>query len=292
VNEQELRQAMRTTMATASAPPPMNETPVLDAARRAIRRRRARWAGVSSAVAVVAVVGVAVAVVVATSGGADPGGRGGAAPAGTTTSSAGNDTSNVEPTKPSWPDGQTDRTARSGPHFDQGVALLEALVESVPPGYESPPGLKYEDPSYAGAGYLRGNQAQYIDTFDGVQVWTYDAQLPLVQGKGVGELYVEVTSPGTPVTGEGCSLGTEFWGMKATCAEHTVSGEKVGVFTPAADERRDFDSWAGYRDDDGRVVFVAQSAGFVGSGKPGLTEPPLAATRLAQLAADPRFRLG
>jgi hypothetical protein len=113
-----------------------------------------------------------------------------------------------------------------------------------------------------------------------------------VQGTRVGELYVEVTSPGTPVTGEGCGLGTEFWGMKATCAEHTVGGEKVGVFTPKATERADFASWAGYRDDDGRVVFVAQSASYAGSGKARPRQPPLAAGWLAQLAADPRFRLG
>lgn len=291
MNEQELRRAMHATMATATAPPPMNETPVLDAARRAERRRRARWAGMASAAAAVAVVGVAVVVVAATSGaGGDTAGGPGGVGGGTPTSITG--TTSTGGTEPSWPDGQTDRTATSGPRYDQGVALLEALVESVPPGYESPPGLRYADPAYAGAGYLRGHQAQYADTIDGVQVWTYDAQLPLVQGERVGELYVEVTSPGGPVTGDGCTLGSEFWGMKATCAEHTVGGEKVGVFTPAATERQDFASWAGYRDDDGRVVFVAQSADFAGSGKPGLAKPPLPAGRLAQLAADPRFRLG
>lgn len=42
MSEQEFRSALRAMMTDTVPPPPMSEAPVLDAARRAQRRRRAR----------------------------------------------------------------------------------------------------------------------------------------------------------------------------------------------------------------------------------------------------------
>jgi hypothetical protein len=286
MNEQELRRAMRATMATATAPPAMNETPVLDAARRAERRRRARWAGVGSAAAAVAVVGVAVVVVAATSG---AGGDQAAGPAGTTTTSTTKTGTTTRGTEPSWPNGQTDRTAPNGPEYDKGVALLTELGSVVPAGYELPDGLK-------GTGDLAGapmqyHQAQYADTVDGSEVWEYLADVVVTKGSGYGRLLAEVHTPGNGMTGEGCGLKPGLWGMRGTCTEVVVDGKRVGVFTPDRGEADQFDQWAGYRYDDGTMVFIAQAHDRAYTNFPPLAGPPLSTKRLAELAADPRFRL-
>ncbi|HEY7594927.1 MAG TPA: hypothetical protein VH969_17380 [Actinophytocola sp.] len=285
MNEQELRQAMRATMASATVPPPMNETVVLDAARRTERRRRARWAGVGSAVAAVAVVGFAVVVVAVTSGAGGPVGIGSGAPSTLQTPPK----ATASGTEPSWPDGQTDRTATSGPRFDQGVMLLDALRAVAPPGLGTPEDLQYEDPAYVGGGPLRYHQAQYEDTIHGTQVWEYMAALPVTKGAGVGELLVEVTTAGSGVAGDGCDL-PPLWGLEGSCTEQTVAGRRVGVFT-ATGGRQDFETWAAYRHEDGTLVYVAQSATYDGSGKPGLGGAPMPVRRLAELATDARFRL-
>ncbi|MPZ79497.1 MAG: hypothetical protein GEV28_03485 [Actinophytocola sp.] len=282
MNEQDFRHALRDTMTTVAVPPPMSEVVVLDAARLAQRHRRARWAGAGSAAAAVAVIGAAVVVVAATSG---AGGSGAVQP-GVAPSSTGSE----QPSKTgtSWPNGQTDRTARSGPEFDKGEALLGELAGAVPPGYGAPDDLTYEDPDYSG-GPLRFSQAQYEDTVGGTEVWEYLAQQPITEGNGVGQLFVEVTTPGNAMAGDGCALAPSLWGMAGTCEEHVVGGNAVGVFTPA--DRQDFHSWAGYRYDDGTVVFVAQSLDYPGSAKPPLAAAPLTARQLAELAADERFLL-
>jgi hypothetical protein len=62
MNEQEFRGALHDTMTVAVAPPPMNEVAMLDAAKRAHRQRRARFAGAASVLAVLVIaVGLAVA---------------------------------------------------------------------------------------------------------------------------------------------------------------------------------------------------------------------------------------
>jgi hypothetical protein len=286
VNENELRQAMRATMTASAAPPPMNETVVLDAARQNLRRRRARWAGAGSAAAAVAAIGVAAVVVLATSGAGGSGSPVGAPP----TTTSGQPTSG-EPSKTdtSWPNGQPDRTARNGPEYDRGEALLAALTEVVPAGYGAPEDLSYEDPSYSG-GPLRFSQASYVDTVDGEEVWEYLADQPITKGNGVGRLFAQTTTPGSAVAGEGCALSPTLWGMEGECAEQVVDGKRIGVFTPTGD-RQDFDSWAGFAHPDGTVVFVAQGRDYPGSGRPALTEAPLSARQLAELATDPRFRL-
>jgi hypothetical protein len=287
MNENDLRQALRTTMATASQPPPMSELSVLDAARLAQRRRRARWAGVGSAAAAVLVVTMAVVVVAATSGagGSQPGALRPPPPTSSTTTSE-------QPTDSttSWPNGQTDRTADNGPEFERGQRLLDELDAVVPPGYESPDDL-------LGTGELAGapmkdHQAQYAETVEGVEVWDYMADAIVTKGNRFGRLLAEVHTPGNGATGAGCDLAPALWGLEAGgCSEVTVDGKRVGVFYSSDPELDQFDHWAGYLHDDGTVVWIAQAGFRAFTNFPPLAGPPLTERRLAELAADPRFHL-
>jgi hypothetical protein len=289
MNEQELRHALRATMATATTPPPMNETPVLDAARRAERRRRARWAGAGSAVAAAAVVGLAVVVVGVTSGSGRDGavGPGGGTPTSTTSEPPTSSGSSGKGTEPEFPDGQTDATARSGPRYETGLSLLESMSDVVPPGYEAPRGMKYTDPAYEGT--LDSNQAAWDGKVNGVDVWRYTAIQPLVKGNRMGKLTIEVSAPGNEFTGTACELGN-LWGYEGTCTEKKVDGKRVGLFvsTPASPTA---DRCAVYRWDDGTVVWVSQSAGYGDSGMASLTALPYSPERLVQLATDEKFHL-
>lgn len=301
MNEQELRHALRATMTVVDTPPPMSETSVLDAARQAQRTRKARLAGLGSAAAVSAIAVAAVVLVSnAGSGSTDVGQSGGTATQATTThptaiatvpgggADATPDPS--EDTKTSWPNGQTDRTARSGPQFERGEVLLGKLTEVVPAGFDAPTDLKYADPKYTGE--LRFSESQFSDYVDGAEVWEYRAVQPVAKDGGLGELLVQVYTPGNRMTGDGCALAPTLWSIEGgICEEKVVDGKRVGVFTPPGGQYG-LHSWAGYRLGDGTVVFLAQSLGYEGSGKPALTEAPLSADRLAELAADPRFLPG
>jgi hypothetical protein len=291
MNEQELRAAMRATMATATAPPPMSETPVLDAARRDERRRKARWAGVGSAVAAAAVVALAVVVVATTSGagGTSPVGAGSPTSSATGTSSqdpsgsaTNTETSNTEP---DWPDGQTDATATAGPHYDTGVALLESMATVVPAGFEAPRGLEFPG---GGAGLLDMSQAAWDGKSAGVDVWDYYATLPLTKGTRMGELIVDVKTPGNEATGTGCDLGN-LWGWEGTCVARTVGGEPVGLWTGTEAQPG---RAASFRHDDGTVVWVFQSPEYFGSGRPALSDLPYSDQQLLELATDEKFHLG
>ncbi|MGH3878683.1 MAG: hypothetical protein ACRDSK_16750, partial [Actinophytocola sp.] len=242
-------------------------------------------AGAGSAAAAVAAIGIAMVVVLATSGTGGSGSPVGAPPT-TSEQPTGGEPSKTDT---SWPNGQPDRTARNGPEFDNGQALLAALTEVVPEGYDAPEDLSYEEPGYSG-GPLRFSQASYEDTVDGQEVWRYLADQPITKGNGVGRMFVETVTPGNGAAGEGCALSPTLWGMEGECTEQVVGGERIGVFTATGD-RRDFHSWAGYLADDGTVVYVAQGRDYPGSGRPALATAPLSAEQLAELAADPRFRL-
>ena len=78
--------------------------------------------------------------------------------------------------------------------------------------------------------------------------------------------------------------------MDSTCTETMVDGKRVGVFTKT-DEGDQFDQWAGYRYDDGTVVFVGQARFRAFTNFPPLAGQPLPVHRLAELATDPAFRL-
>lgn len=279
MNEQDFRVALHQAMAGQQAPPPMSDGPVLDAAHRDRRRRRALFAGVGSAAAVV-VIAVGVVVLAPIDRNPAPSHVGGAQVTTTTTIPSPDKPSDTEP---SWPNGQTDRTARQGPQYDRGVALAGELDVVIPDGYESPDDLRSGDGSFL----LKSNQAQYADTVDGVEVWEYMAIAPLTKGAGVGELIVEVHTPDARETGQGCAM-TPLWGVQGSCTEISVDGKTVAVGTTDRDQ---FDQWAGYRYEDGTVVYVAQSKGNRNSGKPALDGLPFTQEQLAALAVDPRFRV-
>ncbi len=280
MNEQDFRVALHQSMAGQQAPPPMSDGAVLDAARHDRRRRRTLFAGVGSAAAVV-VITVGVVVLAPIDRNPTPVHVGGAQITGTTTTVPSTD--KPSDTEPSWPNGQTDRTARQGPQYDRGVALAGALDGVIPEGYESPDDLRSGDGSFL----LKSNQAQYADTVDGVEVWEYLAIAPLTKGGGVGELTVEVHTPDARETGQGCAL-IRFWGGEGTCTEIPVDGKTVGVTTT---DEGPADQWAGYRHKDGTVVYVAQSVADPTWGKPALDSLPFTAEQLAALAADPRFKV-
>jgi hypothetical protein len=285
MNEQDFRDALRHTM-TVEAPPPMSDAPVLDAAHRDRGRRRAMLAGIGSAFAVAAIaVGV---VVIGPSGdeGVQVGG-----PAVQTTDQAnqppqtGTPDPDTKSTETSWPNGQTDRTATSGPQFDRGVTLAAALDAVIPAGYESPDDLTAGDAA-SGTYPLKSHQAQYVDTVNGTEVWSYDARAPLTKGNGVGELSVTVLTPGLGGTGQACDIAKSMGVPDGKCAEVTVDGKKVGVFASAEDAN--FQT-AVYRLDDGKSVAVTQSPVYSNAGRPGLDGMPMTSEQLAALAVDSRF---
>lgn len=281
MNEHELKQSMRDTMAVTTMPPPMSETPVLEAGRRAKRRRRAQWAGAGSVAAVVA---IAVGVVIVA-----PGGGGG--PTVQLGDAQTTETAPGEKTETSWPNGQTDRTATSGPRYDKGVTLHDGLRAALPDGVEAPDGLTYEDKDYGG-GPLNRHQSQYDDTIGGTEVWRYDAYVPVTKGTGLGEVSVEVITAGNPAVGDGCALAASVWQTGGTCEDVRAGGGTVGVVTVGADaENWNYEQSAIFRHQDGTVVIVAQARTYAGSGQPAMPELPLTRDQLAGLAVEAGFKL-
>lgn len=274
MNEQDFRTELRRTMATNQEPPPMSEVPVLDAAHRDRTRRRAMLAGIGSAAAVAV---IAVGVVIVAPSGSGGGGVDVAVQPTDTTAAA--DTTN---TQTSWPNGQSDRTARSGPEFDRGVTLSGLLDEVLPPGYGSP------DDLVGPGGYdVKRNQAQYVDTVNGTEVWEYSAATPLTKDDGVGEMFVSVHTPGSWFTGDGCELLDQpqpF--IFAECTEIVVDDKRVAV-SELTNVSRKPNQTACYRHEDGTVVLIGQTLRS-SAGSP-LASLPLTAQRLAELATDPRF---
>ncbi|MEU7904609.1 hypothetical protein [Actinoplanes sp. NPDC049118] len=276
MNENDLREAMRSTLVITPEPPPMDSAAAVTAGRRAVRRRMT-LAGAGAATVLVAL-GVAAAgpglrLV--------PGGSPWAGPGPTPTIPAPADT------KPSWPidgDGkpQEDATARSGERYEQGRRVLDGILAVVPDGYTTPTGD-------AGDGIpLRDHQA----AVEGDGSWGYLASAAVARDKGTGRLLVEVHTADNTLAKEPCALARQFWGMGGTCEETKVGAARIGVVVaPGSDSR--LDQWAAYRYPDGIVVFVAQArtATNADSGMKPLAELPLTVPQLAALAADPRFHL-
>jgi hypothetical protein len=297
MNEHEFRQALHDTMTVATPPAWMNESPVLDLAKRAHRRRQATWASAGSAVAVMAVVAGAMVLTPNGDDGAPSVTVGGTGTSSDTTASTGTEPpgSGIElsgdETKPPWPNGQTDATATAGAEYDRGVQLIDELTGAAPDGFETPDGLVYADPAYEG-GKLRNHQAAWLGKTGDADVWSYLAYLPVSANGGVGKLYVDVISAPNDVAGEGCALSMSY-GSEAsrTCEEVTVGGVTVGVVTDTGPSA-EFDQLASYRHADGTVVFVAQDTEFKGSGQQPLATAPFTSQQLAELATDARFHLG
>ncbi|MET8267920.1 hypothetical protein ACWD8I_27680 [Micromonospora arida] len=279
MNEEELREGLRSEMAGITPPPPLSTTAALRAARRTHFRRRALWASLGSAAVVLAVTGFAA---VATPDGHvyQPAGQGPLTPP-----DASGDT------KEPWPNGpdgqpQEDRTARAGSKYDQGVHLLTEAVSVVPSGYttpEDPPGRSAEERM------LRTHQAQFEAKVDGVDVWSYSSSVAVAQGEGTGRVIVEVHDAGNQLPTEPCDLAQEFWGMRGACQVETVGAVRVGVVVRPGDDDR-LDQWSAYRHPDGVVVFVAQGVRLDES-RPALTKLPFSVPQLAALAVDERFHL-
>lgn len=288
MNEQDFKNALRQTMTVQPAPPPMSDAVVLEAAHRDVKRRRAMMAGFGSAAAVAAVVvGVAVIAPGAGSGSAPGGGVEVGAQQTTPPPASGTATEGAGKSSETLPSGMTDKTERNGPNADRGRALATELDAVVPDGYGAPGDLMGKGGEGQIEGTLKWNQANLDSNAGGNQEWSYLAITPLTKGTGVGELVVEVSTPrdGTS-TGAVCDL-PPFWGESGTCAEVTVGDKKVAV----VNDTERFDQWAGYRHDDGTMVYVAQAAEYSGGGHPALAGPPFTIEQLAALAADPRFNL-
>ncbi len=281
MREDELREALRGTMAASPPPRPMTANTTIRAARRERLRRLIAWALPSSVLAV-AVIVLATSIVSGAAGrGLLPGQRPMPLPI------TGGDSQQPWPT---GPDGepQEDRTARVGDRYDAGVRLLERLVAAVPGGHTAP-----TDPtppnSNEGPG-LRYHQAQFADSVNGTEVWEYMAIAAVAQGDGTGRVLAEVHTRGNALPTGTCELARAFWGMGGDCQVVTVGTTLVGVATrqPEGDSR--FDQWAAVRHPDGVVVFVAQSVRF-DDARPALAAPPFSTEQLAALAADEQLHL-
>jgi hypothetical protein len=267
MNENDLREALHTTVLVAPAPPPMDSAIALGAGRRTVRRRRVAMAAAVAAVTFVAV-------------GAGLPQLGGAAPFVPAAQPSTPPAPSVTDPKPSWPAPQEDATAKSGPRAEQGQKVLDGILALAPSDYTTPGGES--------AGYpMRDRQA----AIDG-PAWSYQARAALAKDGGTGLLLVEVHTKGNGLPAEPCALARTFWGMPGTCQVVRVGQAKVGVVVePGADKR--LDQWAAYRYPDGTVVFAAQSRSLKmgGAGLSPLAKEPLSVPQLAKVATDTRFRL-
>ncbi|KAA2254966.1 hypothetical protein F0L68_29795 [Solihabitans fulvus] len=299
MDERELKDALREVMVASSPPPPMAPEAALRTAHSARRRRRAMLTG---GVAALAVVGIAVGAVLVprgSGGGLDSAGSGAkltnsAPPTQRLTGTAthpGSDTKTVWPTGPNGKP-QTDRTASSGPRFDQGAKLLNQLASSVPAGYAVPENLKAATQNWVGP--LTHEQAQFEQKVGDREIWQYSATTPVTKSgddSRVGELFTEVDTAGNNLPADLCLLAQKLWGMPGECQVVDVAGKPVGVVTKPTSDRKAFDQWAAYRHPDGTVVYVAQAREYANTGLTGLGELPLTVQQLAALATDPKFRL-
>jgi hypothetical protein len=298
MNEQELRDGLRKVIVASSPPPSMNPNAALDSARRAHKRRRATYAGAGAGLAVVAMAAGAV-FALAPSGGQplpiDPAVQQ-APPRPVMT---GNETppGSGGKTETSWPDGQTDRTARSGPQAAKGNALLDAVKGSVPDTLTV--NLKTE---YSSGHPVTSSQSQFEDYVGGdqsKQIWEHLATVAVnrktAPNGGTGRIFVQVVTPGRTTPTDVCEVAKDFWGMGGTCAPQQIQGKTVGVITKSNDPR--IDQAAAYRYDDGTTVVVAQSmqpTNSRGGNEPvpgSMTAPPLTIEQLAPLALNPAFKV-
>jgi hypothetical protein len=277
MTEQMLREALRETMAASRPPAPMSPAEMVRVARRARVRRHVGWAGVGS-VALVATLAVAVAVVPGTPG---PASTIGSVPSRYPTPTPPVTASGTAQPFPTGPDGSPmqDRTARTGARYDQGLQLLDKLVQVVPAGYTAP-----DQPD------LRQHQAQFAGRVNGLDVWEYLASVAVANGGGTGQLLADVFTPGNPLSGDSCVLTKQFWGMGGVCQVVSVGTAQVGVVVQPTGDRR-LDQWAAFRHPDGTVVVVAQARQLIAGTAPPLAALPLSVPQLATLAVDERFHL-
>ncbi|MET0494979.1 MAG: hypothetical protein ABW000_17795 [Actinoplanes sp.] len=288
-NENDLREALRTTMTLVAEPPPMASAAALAAGRRAVRRRVAlTGVGATAAVAAVAALAVGPGMQLVSGSNGDAPWAGPGQPSAEVSAvpapGATGQTPGPEDTKPVWPmDGngqpQTDATSRSGPHFNQGKKVLEGVLAGVPDGYTTPTGNTSDEIP------LRDHEASIEGTS-----WRYAGSAAIAKSGGTGRLIADVHTPGDNTPADACGIGATLGVEGGECTTRTVAGKEVAVLTSGTQ------SWhnvVAYRYDDGTIVSVGQSlTASNGSGNPApLAEPALTVEELAALATDPRFHL-
>ncbi|NGY57305.1 hypothetical protein G7043_00010 [Lentzea sp. NEAU-D13] len=284
MNEQDLKRVFENAVVASSPPPSMDPVLALDVARKARSKRRS------------SIVGALVAVLVV---GAGLGSAFALNPTGAKEymMGAGPSSSSSSPWTGKWPDGQTDRTAHNGPQADRAQKVLDELKGIVPAGYDAPQ-LRYEDSrdpddpkGYSGD--MQRTQGQVSSNKgDEVEVWEYMAQTPVRKDGKVGWLLAEVSTPNPRLPDDPCALAKSFWGMGGECKVYDVKGLKVGVVQNNPSGRDQFDKWASYKAQDGSTVTIAQDDKYAGTGYPALDGPVFTEQQLAELATDPRFRVG
>jgi hypothetical protein len=282
MNEQELRDGLRSAMAVATPPPrSVNAAAVIRGARRARARQRTIWAGAGTGLLVAAVL-VGAGLPLGSPGQPLDFGAPGVAP------SPGASKPGPWPT---GPDGQPqeDRTARAGERYEQGVKLLDRLVAAVPLGYTVP--------DRAGNGRdiapSRHHQAQFEDRVGGTELWSYQASIEVARGQGTGRILAEVHTAGNQLPSEPCALSQRLWGMRGECQLVSVGAAQVGVVAWPTGGDPLFDQWAGFRHPDGVVVFVAQARSVfpVVERQQPLTTLPFTVQQLAALATSENLHL-
>jgi hypothetical protein len=284
VDENDLRAALRDTV-TIDAPPPMESSTVLAAARRSVRQRFAvATTGTVAAAALTVGWGLGPgSALFAADGATQAAGSGGySTPGGwqSTTPTAGTPNTptprpTVTPTGAPWP-GNTPSpqhsTATSGHHYEQGDLLLTGLRDALP------------------AGFGAGSQTMNATTKDHGSTWDYIAAVEVTKDGDTGRLIAEVHTPGNGLSADPCTLAGQVWSQDGDCQVTTAGGVQVAVKT--ADNGFSVDQWVAYRHPDGTVVFI-----FQGLYNPGpqnhtpLGTLPFTATQLAALATDARFHL-
>jgi hypothetical protein len=178
-----------------------------------------------------------------------------------------------------WPSGQSDRTAHSGSREQRAQQVLARLAQVLPAGYRAT---------------SPWHQAQF-DHWEGkTEVWEYAANVVATKGGRSGVLLVRVLSPSNQPRKDLCQLADYFYGPPATgCHVVAVNGSQVAIARHPAEQRNvgyspDLDQWAVYRHPDGSVIWVGQAKAATGHGA-GLTAPMFTEHQLARLATDPAF---
>jgi hypothetical protein len=281
MNEQDLKRAFHDVVVASSPPPAMDPGRALDAARKARSRRRS---SITGAVVAVLVVGIGLGSAFALN------------PTATTetmmgTGASSSSSSSTSSSTVEWPNGQTDRTATNGPQSDRANRLLGELKAVLPAGYEAPQ-LRYQDPSYQNGPMQRTQAEVSSNRGQSPEVWRYWATTPVRKDGKVGWLNAEVSTSDPKLPTDPCALARTFWGMGGPCQVYDVKGAKVGVVQSNSTGRDQFDKWATYLAPDGHLVTIAEDDKYLGGDYPELAGQVFTEQQLAELATDPRFRVG
>ncbi|MFG3603172.1 hypothetical protein [Micromonospora chersina] len=284
MNEDELRGALRHTMAATSPPQPMSATDALIAGRRARFRRRVVSFCAASATAVVLVAAVGFTGALGSGGSYRPAGT--KPPSGST----------ADPT-PTLPPGAVLCTPATCPHLgapdlspeewnarrNRAREMLDDLLAALPAGYT----VVRDDPL---------NPLDPMVSSSGI----YQVYFTVRQGKQTGGVLVEVHTPQSPIgnhwQGGGCDLALEIWPYpRGKCQLMTVGQVKVGVVQArwSNETPKQSAQWAAYRHPDGVLVKVAQFSGLDRYWKapPELKKLPFTAQQLADLAVSDWFHV-